>query len=384
RDFWKDFSAAIGGTKELRTAQILDSLNELLGPHIFPPRADGADPRLCPNCNKGQLSLKLGKYGAFIGCSNYPECRYTRTLAQSANGEAQADGERAGVRVLGEDPQTGEEISVREGRFGAYLQQGEGDKPKRSSLPKDLAPADVTLAQAIALLSLPREVARHPTTGEPILAGLGRYGAYVQHGKTYANLGKDDHILEIGANRAIDLIVAKESGVGGRRFGPSPGRVLGEHPTLKGPVAVKEGRYGAYVNHGKVNATLPQGVDPATISLDSAVALLADKASGRAGGGRPLGEHPSGGPVTVRAGRFGAYVNWGRVNATIPKSLSPDAVTLGEALDLIAEKGGRPAAKGKAKPPATSAAKAKAKPGRAPQKAAKPAAKTAEKARRKA
>ena len=383
RDFWKDFNAAVGGTKELRTTQILDSLNELLGPHIFPPRADGADPRLCPNCNKGMLSLKLGKYGAFIGCSNYPECRYTRTLAQSANGEAQADGERPGVRVLGEDPQTGEEISVREGRFGAYLQQGEGDKPKRSSLPKDLAVADVTLEQAIALLALPREVARHPTSGEPILAGLGRYGPYVQHGKTYANLGKDDHILEIGANRAIDLIVAKESGAGGRRFGPSAGRVLGEHPTLKGAVAVKEGRYGAYVNHGKANATLPQGTDPATVTLDVAVALLADKASGRGGGGRLLGEHPSGGPVAVRAGRFGAYVNWGKINATIPKSVSPDAITLGDALDLIAEKDGRPAvrSKGKAKP---AAAQAKAKPKRAPQRAAKPAAKPAQKARRKA
>jgi DNA topoisomerase I len=350
RDFWKDFSAAIGGTKDLRTTQVLDALNELLGPHIFPPRADGADARLCPNCNQGMLSLKLGKYGAFIGCSNYPECRYTRTLAQSANGEAQAsDGDRPGVRVLGQDPATGDEISVREGRFGAYLQQGEadkeaGEKPKRSSLPKGLSPADVTLEQAIALLSLPREVARHPTSGEPILAGIGRYGSYVQHGKTYANLGKDDDILEIGANRAIDLIVAKESGAGGgRRFGPAPGRELGEHPTLKGPVTVKEGRYGAYVNHGKVNATLPKGTDPATLTLDAAVALLSEKASGGGGVGRALGEHPSGGAVTVRAGRFGAYVNWGKVNATIPKSVSPDDINLTEALELIAEREGQPA-----------------------------------------
>jgi DNA topoisomerase-1 len=352
RDFWKDFSAAIGGTKELRTTQILDSLNELLGPHIFPPRADGADPRLCPNCNKGMLSLKLGKYGAFIGCSNYPECRFTRTLAPNGNAEAQgAEGERPGVRALGQDPETGEEISLRDGRFGAYLQQGDGEKPKRSSLPKELAPADVTLEKAIALLSLPREVARHPTSGEPILAGLGRYGAYVQHGKTYANLGKDDDILEIGANRAIDLIVAKESGAGGgRRFGPAPGRALGEHPKLKGAVTVKEGRYGAYVNHGKVNATLPKGTDPATLTLETAVALLSEKASGGGGGGRLIGEHPAGGPVTARAGRFGAYINWGKVNATIPKSIAPDAITLSEALDLIAEREGQPAAPRKGKP----------------------------------
>jgi DNA topoisomerase-1 len=391
RDFWKDFSAAIGGTKELRTTQILDSLNELLGPHIFPPRADGADPRLCPNCNKGMLSLKLGKYGAFIGCSNYPECRFTRTLAPNGNGEAQgADGERPGVRALGQDPETGEEISLREGRFGAYLQQGDGEKPKRSSLPKELAPADVTLEKAIALLALPREIARHPTSGEPILAGLGRYGAYVQHGKTYANLGKDDDILEIGANRAIDLMVAKESGAGGgRRFGPAPGRALGEHPTLKGSVTVKEGRYGAYVNHGKINATLPKGTDPATLTLETAVALLSERASGGGGGGRVVGEHPQGGPVTARAGRFGAYVNWGKVNATIPKSIAPEAITLSEAVDLIAEREGLPTGprKGKPKreakankgaekqPPAKTkpATKAKARPAAKPPRKATPA-----------
>jgi DNA topoisomerase-1 len=340
RDFWRDFSLALGGTKDLRTAQILDSLNELLGPHIFPPRADGQDARLCPLCNKGNLSLKLSKYGAFIGCSNYPECRFTRALSPNGNGEAKSvEGERPGVRVLGQDPATGEEITLREGRFGAYLQQGEGEKPKRSSLPKGLAQNDVTLSQALELLALPREVARHPVSGEPILVGLGRYGAYVQHGKTYANLGKDDDIFHIGANRAIDLIVAKESGAaGGRRFGSSPGRVLGEHPTLKGPVTVKEGRYGAYVNHGKINATLPPGTDPTNVTLDAAVSLLSAKASGGAGGGRLLGEHPSGGPVTARAGRFGAYVNWGKINATIPKSRPPDEISLEEALDLLAQK----------------------------------------------
>jgi DNA topoisomerase I len=346
RDFWRDFTAALGGTKELRTTQILDSLNELLGPHIFPPRADGADARLCPLCNKGMLSLKLGKYGAFIGCSNYPECRFTRTLSPNGAGEAQSvEGERPAARVLGQDPATGEEISLRDGRFGAYLQQGEGEKPKRSSLPKNLPPGEVTLDHALALLALPREVARHPVSGEPILVGLGRYGAYVQHGKTYANLSRDDDLFHIGANRAIDLIVAKESGAaGGRRFGAAPGRLLGEHPTLKGPVTVKEGRYGAYVNHGKVNATLPRDVHQATVTLEAALGLLSAKASGAIGGGRVIGEHPSGGIVTVRAGRFGAYVNWGGVNATIPKSTPPDSVTLSEALDLIAEKQDRPAA----------------------------------------
>jgi DNA topoisomerase-1 len=371
RDFWRDFSIAIGGTKDLRTTQVLDSLNELLGPHIFPAREDGADARLCPLCNKGQLSLKLGKFGAFIGCSNYPECKFTRVLSPTGQDQAKGvEGERPGVRVLGQDPATGEEITLRSGRFGDYVQQGEGEKPKRCSLPKGLAPADVTLEKALALLSLPREVARHPTSGEPILAGIGRYGAYVQHAKTYANLGKDEDVLEIGGNRAIDLIVAKESGAGGRRFGAGSGRALGDHPTLGGAVSVKEGRFGAYVNHGKINATLAKGTNIEALTLDEAVAALTAKAAGGGvGGGRLLGEHPKGGPISVRPGRFGAYVNWGKINATIPKSVSPDDVSLGEAIDLIEEREGRPSgARGKP------ARKAPAKAGAAKQGATKKAA----------
>ena len=215
RDFWNDFSSAVDGTKDLGTRQVLDSLNELLGPHIFPARGDGADPRLCPLCGEGQLSLKLGKYGAFIGCSRYPDCKFSRVLAPT--GAESAEGDRPGVRVLGANPENSLEITLRSGRFGDYVQEGEAEKgseekPRRSSLPRGLSPDDVTLEKALALLSLPREVARHPTSNEPILAGIGRYGAYVQHGKTYANLGRDDDVLEVGANRAIDLIVAKESG----------------------------------------------------------------------------------------------------------------------------------------------------------------------------
>ena len=321
RDFWKDFNGAVGDIKDLRTGQVLDSLNELLGPHIFPDRGDGVDPRLCPSCGKGQLSLKLGKFGAFIGCSNYPECKYTRVLSPS--GSESGEGDRPGVRVLGEEPESSEEITLRTGRFGDYVQQGEGEKPKRSSLPRGLKPEDVTLEKALKLLSLPREVARHPTSGEPILAGIGRYGAYVQHGKTYANLGRDDDVLEIGGNRAIDLIVAKESGASGSRFGAGAGRVLGEHPE-GGPVSVKQGRFGAYVSHGKINATIPRGTDAASVTLDDALAMLKAKAAGGGVSGRLVGQHPDGGPVTVRDGRFGPYVNWGRVNATIPKSTPPE------------------------------------------------------------
>jgi DNA topoisomerase-1 len=374
RDFWVDFSAAVAGTKDLRTTEVLDNLNEVLGPHIFPQREDGGDPRGCTVCGNGRLSLKLGKFGAFIGCSNYPECKFTRQLATGEGAEA---AEQTGTKVLGLDPASGLEVTLRDGRFGPYIQLGEGEKPKRSSLPKGLAPADVTFEQAVALLSLPREVAKHPETKEPIMAALGRYGPYVQHGKTYANLGPEDDVLEIGGNRAIDLIVAKESGLSGRRFGAdaTPGKVLGDHPD-GGAVTIKAGKYGPYVNHGKVNATLPKEVDPTTLTLDGAVALLTAKASsGGSVQGRLLGEHPSGGPITVRAGRFGPYVNHGKTNATLVRDMSAESISLEEAIRLIEDKEGagpkkKPAAK--AKPAARAAAK-KVPAKKAPAK--KPAAK---------
>jgi DNA topoisomerase-1 len=297
RDFWRDFSAAIAETKELRTTEILDALNDLLGPHIFPDKGDGTSPRACPNCGGGQLSLKLGKFGAFIGCSNYPECKYTRQLAAvGPNGDGEGtseDGGVQGVRVLGEDPDTGLAVTLRDGRFGPFLQLGEGEKPKRSSLPAGTAPASVDLDKALRLLALPREVARHPESGEPILASIGRYGPYVQHGKTYANLGKDDDVLEIGGNRAIDLIIAKESGGGFRRGNADPGRPLGADPATGSNVTVKAGRFGPYVTDGTVNATLPRAMAPDAVTLDEALVLLA--ARREAGGGRKPARGRSGG-----------------------------------------------------------------------------------------
>jgi DNA topoisomerase I len=366
RDFWNDFSGAIGDIKDLGTRQVLDSLNEVLGSHIFPSRGEGVDPRLCPLCGEGQLSLKLGKFGAFVGCSRYPECKYSRVLAPS--GAEASEGDRPGVRVLGQDPSTGEEISLRNGRFGEYIQQGEGEKPKRSSLPKGLSADDVTLEKALKLLALPREVARHPTSGEAILAGIGRYGSYVQHGKTYANLGRDDDVLEIGGNRAIDLIVAKESGAGGSRFGAGAGRELGEHPE-GGKVSVKAGRFGSYVNHGKINATIAKGTDPAGLTLAEAIELLKAKAAGGNVIGRLVGEHPDGGPVTVRDGRYGAYVNWGKVNATISKGTAPDSITLSDALELIAEREGKPVARPR-KPAKKAPARGKVAPAKSSAKSA--------------
>ncbi len=287
RRFWKDFSVAVEQTQELRFGDVIEALNGIMGPHIFPQKADGGDPRGCPTCGTGRLSLKLGKFGSFIGCSNYPECRYTRQLGAPGEGDADGTPNGGGPRVLGQDPVTGQDVTLRDGRFGPFVQLGEGEQPKRSSLPKGTLPSSVDLEKALVLLSLPREVARHPESGEPILAGIGRFGPYVQHGKTYANIGKDDDVLEIGANRAIDLIVAKESGASSR-FGRAAqtGRALGEHPD-GGVVTIRDGKYGPYVNHGKINATLPKGMDPEGVTLESALEMVAAKAAAGGGGKKP-------------------------------------------------------------------------------------------------
>jgi DNA topoisomerase I len=275
QDFWIDFIGAVNDIKELRITQVLDALNELLGPHIFPPRPEGGDPRQCPNCATGKLSLKVGRFGAFIGCSNYPDCNFTRQMTPGANGGVN------GTKVLGEDPTTGLEVSLRGGRFGPYLQLGEqskekgAEKPKRAGLPKGLSPDDVDLEKALALLALPREVGMHPEDGEPIIAGVGRFGPYVKHGKMYANLDSSEDVLTVGLNRAVSLIAEKKANPGrGRRFGADPGKTLGEHPDTGGPIVVKNGRYGPYVSHDGVNATLPSDMTPDTVTLEQAVGLL--------------------------------------------------------------------------------------------------------------
>ena len=273
RDFWRDFIGAVDEIKDLSITEVIDALDALLAPHLFPPRADGGDPRQCPNCPGGRLTLKLSKYGAFIGCSNYPECRYTRPLSVSGDGAAEI-----GTKKLGADPKTGLEVTLRNGRFGPYVQLGEavdGAKPKRASLQKGMTPEDIDLDRALALLSLPREIGRHPEDGEPIRAGIGRFGPYVQHGKTYANLEAGDDVFHIGLNRAVTLIAEKHAkGPRFRRFGADPGRALGMHPTKGGPIVAKNGRYGPYVSHDGINATLPRDKTPETITLEEAAALL--------------------------------------------------------------------------------------------------------------
>ena len=276
RDFWRDFIGAVGNIKELRITQVIDALDEMLAPHLFPPKADGTDPRKCPMCENGRIGLKLGRFGGFVGCSNYPECKFTRQLTVGADGSG-------GMRKLGEDPDTGLEVTVRSGRFGSYLQlgeptkdeKGEAVKPKRASLPKGVAPDEIDLDRAVKLLALPRTIGKHPDDQEDIIAGVGRFGPYVKHGKTYANIGNDEDILSIGLNRAVTLIEEKKLNPGkGRRFGADPGKQLGDHPQKGGMIVAKNGRYGPYVSHNGVNANLPNEKTPETITLDEAVGLI--------------------------------------------------------------------------------------------------------------
>ncbi len=276
--FWRDFKAAIDDTAELRITDVLDTINDVLAPHIFPDKGDGTDPRLCPNCGAGRLSLKTARSGgAFIGCSNYPECRFTRPFGPPGEGDDEMgpDG-----KLLGHDPATGEPVTLRKGRFGPYVQRGEGalgEKPPRASLPKGWEIDSLDLDRALMLLSLPRDVGPHPDDGAMIQAGIGRYGPYVLHNGKYANLPEVDEVFTIGMNRAVEVL-AQKAARGGRGAAAKALRTLGEHPE-GGPVEVFEGRYGPYVKWAKVNATLPKGSDPQTVTLDEALPLIAAKAA---------------------------------------------------------------------------------------------------------
>jgi DNA topoisomerase I len=286
KDFWRDFIGAVDEIKDIRVAEVLDVLDNMLGPHIYPQRADGGDVRQCPTCGTGKLNLKAGKFGAFVGCSNYPECRYTRPLA--ADTEASAD------RLLGQDPESGLDVNVKAGRFGPYIQlgeqkdYGEDEKPKRAGIPKGTSPGDIELDRALKLLSLPREIGKHPESGQPITAGIGRFGPFVKHDKTYASLEAGDEVFDIGLNRAVTLIAEKVAkGPSRGRFGADPGKPLGDHPSL-GAVVVKSGRYGAYVTAGGVNATIPSDKEKDTITLAEAIALIDERAA--KGGGKAKGK----------------------------------------------------------------------------------------------
>ena len=286
REFWTDFFAQIEDTKELRVTNVLDALNEALAPLVFPKREDGSDPRICQVCGTGNLSLKLGKYGAFVGCSNYPECNYTRQLSNEGGAEAEAAA-LSEPKALGTDAVTGEQITLRSGRFGPYVQRGEAKDAKRSSLPKGWKPDDIDLEKALALLNLPRDIGQHPESGKMISSGIGRYGPFLLHDGKYANLESVEDVFSIGLNRAVAVLADKENKTGGGRGrGATPAALkdLGQHPD-GGAITVRDGRYGPYVNWGKVNATLPRGTDPTALTVEQALALIAEKA-GKTGTGK--------------------------------------------------------------------------------------------------
>jgi DNA topoisomerase-1 len=303
RDFWRDFTSNVEQANEVSRAQVLDALNDLLADHLFPQPANSGDPRACPACGAGRLSLKLGKFGAFIGCSNYPDCRYTRQLgANGDEGGAAAAASSEGI-ALGEDPETGLAVTLRSGRFGPYVQLGPDagkgeEKPKRAGIPKGWAVEDVDLAAALKLLSLPREIGAHPETGKPITAGIGRYGPFVSHDGKYASLDGVDEVFTVGPNRAISLLAEKKTGRG--RATPAVIKELGEHPVEGGPMTVRSGRYGPYVNHGKLNATLPRSLKPEDVTADQAVALLAEKAA-KGTPARARGRKPARGKTRAKA-----------------------------------------------------------------------------------
>ncbi|ATG34711.1 DNA topoisomerase TopA [Phaeobacter piscinae] len=283
--FWRDFSAAISETSDLRITEVLDVLDDALAPQLYPPREDGVDPRICPKCGAGQLHLKTSRTGGFVGCGNYPECNYTRPIS--------GEGAEGYERVLGEDD--GDEIHLKSGRFGPYVQRGEATpenkKPPRSSLPKQgkdflpgWGPNEVTLEQAVTLLTLPREIGQHPEGGA-IQANLGRFGPYIAHQKpdeekpVYVNLKETLDVFEIGMNRAVEMLAEKRANPGrGRRAAAKALKELGDHPESGGAISIMDGRYGPYVKWEKVNATLPKDVEPKDVTVEMAVQLITEKA----------------------------------------------------------------------------------------------------------
>ena len=303
-EFWKDFSQLHSeddgtGTGKLlsmgeavsfldkgigKRSVVIDVLNDTLAPHFFPDLGDGKDPRLCPACTAGQLGIKLAKNGAFIGCSNYPECRFTKPLAVQTAEEI-ANGS-AGPQSLGDNGQ-GQDVTLRKGPYGFYVQLGEADaeagtKPKRVSLPKAITPDQVNLDTALKLLALPRTIGEHPETRKPILAGIGRFGPYLQHDGKYKSIPKDDDVLAIGMNRAVEIL-AQESKGRGRNAAP-PGKEIGKHPQSGETISLHEGRYGPYVKMGAINATLPKSIEPSAVTVEQAMDLIAARVEAGATG----------------------------------------------------------------------------------------------------
>jgi DNA topoisomerase-1 len=286
RDFWKDFSARVEESKKLTISEVLTKIDELLEPYIFGVGEQAAKARVCPSCSNGRLSLKTGKFGSFLGCSNYPECNFTRQLSgMKPEGEGDAASADEYPKELGKDPKSGEVVSLRKGPYGFYVQLGVEKKPKRTGLPKGMQPVEIDLEKALSLLSLPREVGLHPETGETIVANIGRFGPYLLHAGKYVNLKDEDNVLTIGMNRAVTLIAEKAQGKGGGRGGaPEPLKDLGAHPDTGDKVVILKGRYGPYIKFAGKNITVPKDITPESATLEQILPLLG---AAKGGKGKP-------------------------------------------------------------------------------------------------
>ncbi|WP_324807551.1 type I DNA topoisomerase [Sphingomonas sp. LY29] len=265
--FWKDFKPKAGEVMEQQPSAVTAALDEFLAPYLFPDKGDGADPRVCPLCGTGRLGLRGGKFGAFVACSNYPDCKYTRRFGQGEEGVSEGPSE------------LGNGITLKSGRFGPYLERGEGEDVQRASIPKDVPQDSLTLEMAEKLLSLPRQIGAHPETGEMISASIGRYGPYLVHAGKYARLSSTAEVFDTGMNAAVAKLADAANAKGGRGAAREPLAVLGDHPTTGKALKVMEGRYGPYVTDGETHATLPKSADPSAVTLDEAVVLIDEKAA---------------------------------------------------------------------------------------------------------
>lgn len=302
RDFWRDFTGAIESCKDLTITQVIDRLDAELGPHFFPPQSDGRDPRKCPS-DGGRLGLKLGKFGAFIGCSNYPECKFTKQLAVAQADDGTGTADFPNQKELGVDSLSGMMVTIRKGPYGFYVQLGEavkkGEKPKRMAVPKNVSPNDIDLEKALILLALPRDIGKHPESGEMIAVGLGRFGPFLKHGAKYVTLPPTEDIFTIGINRAVVVIAEAKDKPSNNRVAATPAKVLGNHPTDGKPIKSGKGRFGPYVQWGKTYASIPKSVDPDTVDLNQAVELLDAKIAkgaakkAAAGGDADVAEKPA-------------------------------------------------------------------------------------------
>jgi len=325
REFWTDFIAKIDESKELKVTQVLEALDQLLGAYAFGLGTGGKDPRECPACKTGKLGLKIGRFGPYIACSRYPDCTHKAQIGD-ANAPTLTDSEGVEFKLpktIGKDPASGEDITMRKGPYGVYVQIGESKTPKRASLLKAMRPENITLEIALALLSLPRELGSHPDTGKPIIVNNGKFGPYLMHDGKFTSLPSSEDPLSIGINRAVDVLARAPSKTGGNEAL----RVLGKHPDDGQDVTIFKGRYGPYIKHGKVNAPFPKDGSLDTLSLAEALPLLAARAEAGPGkkSGRRFGKAAAKAPAKAPAKKAEKSADKPAAKAAPKKAAKPTA-----------------------------------------------------------